>query len=140
MPKKILVTIEGRTQCVSDWAKEKGVSPITVHQRIGEGCTPEQAILKGKRTRPPHCPVCDSVKTIWRGSTTQSIRFKCNDCGKQSRIQNGQIMERKGAKKKITLFLTPKAWENIENEARNRGIGIDELIEEFGRQINSHTS
>ncbi|MHC5611228.1 MAG: hypothetical protein ACYTXA_09460 [Nostoc sp.] len=40
-------------------------------------------------------------------------------------------------KKRHQIVVTPTAWENMKREAQERGISISELIEEFGRQINS---
>lgn len=43
-------------------------------------------------------------------------------------------------KGKRTVFLTPTAWDNIKNEAASRGISASELVEEWGRRINSSTA
>jgi hypothetical protein len=42
-------------------------------------------------------------------------------------------------KTKRTVVLTPTAWGNIKIAAKTRGISASELIEEFGRGINSPT-
>lgn len=39
-----LVTIEGRTQCLKDWAKEKELSYIMVLKRVLRGWAPEVAL------------------------------------------------------------------------------------------------
>jgi hypothetical protein len=43
-------------------------------------------------------------------------------------------------KAKRTVVLTPTAWENIKVEARRRNLSASELIEEWGRRINSPTT
>lgn len=40
-----LITMNGRTQCLTDWAKEMGLSFHAVHKRIKTGYTPEEALL-----------------------------------------------------------------------------------------------
>lgn len=40
-------------------------------------------------------------------------------------------------KAKRTVVLTPTAWENIKLEAQRRGLSASELIEDWGRRINS---
>lgn len=42
-------------------------------------------------------------------------------------------------KGKRTVFLTPTAWDNIKKEAASRRISASELVEEWGRRINSPT-
>lgn len=50
---KRLYTIGGRTQCVSAWAKETGLLPHTVRNRLNRGMTIEQALSpKDGRGRP----------------------------------------------------------------------------------------
>lgn len=39
------ITIDGRTQCLADWAKEKGRKLATIHYRVNRGMTFEDAIL-----------------------------------------------------------------------------------------------
>lgn len=55
----------------------------------------------------------------------------------QKRLINLPILHDE-VKTKRTIVLTPTAWENIKDEASKRGISASELIEEFGRRINSH--
>jgi hypothetical protein len=43
-------------------------------------------------------------------------------------------------KQRHQIVVTPTAWENIKSEADRRGISISELIEEWGRRINSPTA
>ncbi|MGJ5675936.1 MAG: hypothetical protein ACR9NN_20355 [Nostochopsis sp.] len=43
-------------------------------------------------------------------------------------------------KQRHQIVVTPTAWENMKNEASKRGISVSELIEEFGRRINSPTA
>jgi hypothetical protein len=43
-------------------------------------------------------------------------------------------------KGKRTVFLTPTAWDNIKDEAKNRGISASELVEEWGRRLKSPTA
>ena len=40
-----LITLDGRTQCLTDWAREKGLNRHTVERRINAyGWTPERAL------------------------------------------------------------------------------------------------
>ncbi|BAY47304.1 CopG/DNA-binding domain-containing protein [Scytonema sp. HK-05] len=43
-------------------------------------------------------------------------------------------------KERHQIVVTPTAWENMKREASRRKISISELIEEFGRGINSLTA
>jgi len=54
------------------------------------------------------------------------------------RIKNQPVYHNE-IKGKRTVFLTPTAWDNIKNEAASRGISASELVEEWGRGINSPT-
>lgn len=54
----------------------------------------------------------------------------------KKRLKNVPVLHDE-VKTKRTVVLTPTAWENIKNEARIRGISASELIEEWGRRINS---
>ncbi|WP_414590105.1 hypothetical protein [Scytonema sp. PCC 10023] len=40
-------------------------------------------------------------------------------------------------KERHQIVVTPTAWENMKREASRRKISVSELIEEFGRGINS---
>lgn len=57
----------------------------------------------------------------------------------QKRLKNIPILHDE-VKTKRTVVLTPTAWENIKLEAQSRGLSASELIEEFGRRINSPTA
>jgi len=54
----------------------------------------------------------------------------------QKRLRNVPVLHDE-VKKKRTVNLTPTAWENMKKEATRRGISVSELIEEFGKGINS---
>jgi hypothetical protein len=54
----------------------------------------------------------------------------------KKRLKNVPVLHDE-VKTKRTVVLTPTAWENIKNEARIRGVSASELIEEWGRRINS---
>jgi hypothetical protein len=54
----------------------------------------------------------------------------------KKRLKNVPVLHDE-VKKKRTVVLTPTAWENIKNEAKVRGVSASELIEEWGRRINS---
>ncbi|WP_414584995.1 hypothetical protein [Scytonema sp. PCC 10023] len=54
----------------------------------------------------------------------------------QKRIRNIPILHDE-VKAKRTVLLTPTAWASIKDEAKKRGISASELIEEWGRRINS---
>lgn len=41
---KHLVTAKGKTQCISDWAKDTGLSKQTIRARIIAGWKPEEAV------------------------------------------------------------------------------------------------
>jgi len=56
----------------------------------------------------------------------------------QKRLRNVPVLHNE-VKTKRTVVLTPTAWENMKVEASRRGISVSELIEEFGRRINSPT-
>ena len=42
--KRIYLTKDGRTQCLSDWAREFGMKPITLHKRHDAGMTEDQIL------------------------------------------------------------------------------------------------
>lgn len=46
------LTVNGRTMTVAEWAKETGVSRLTLHQRIKNGWSDEDVILKPIRKSP----------------------------------------------------------------------------------------
>lgn len=54
----------------------------------------------------------------------------------KKRLRNIPVLHSQ-VKTKRTVVLTPTAWENIKSEAKKRGISASELIEEWGRRINS---
>lgn len=57
----------------------------------------------------------------------------------QKRIKNQPVYHDE-IKGKRTVFLTQTAWDSIKNEAKSRGISASELVEEWGRRINSPTT
>jgi hypothetical protein len=57
----------------------------------------------------------------------------------QKRLKNIPILHDE-VKAKRTVVLTPTAWENIKLEAQRRGLSASELIEEWGRRINSQNT
>ena len=52
----VMVTIEGRTQCIMDWALEKGILHNTLSGRLRRGWSPEDAVSKPIKKKPqrPH--------------------------------------------------------------------------------------
>jgi hypothetical protein len=44
------VTSNGRTMLLVDWAKELGIKPAALSQRMSRGMTPEQAVAQGRMT------------------------------------------------------------------------------------------
>ncbi|BAY47158.1 CopG domain protein DNA-binding domain protein [Scytonema sp. HK-05] len=56
----------------------------------------------------------------------------------KKRLKNIPVLHDE-VKQRHQIVVTPTAWENMRNEAGRRGISISELIEEFGRGINSPT-
>jgi deoxyhypusine synthase len=56
----------------------------------------------------------------------------------QKRIRNIPILHDE-VKAKRTVLLTSTAWTSIKDEAKRRDISASELIEEWGRRINSPT-
>jgi hypothetical protein len=54
----------------------------------------------------------------------------------KKRLKNIPVLHSE-VKQRHQIVVTPTAWENMRNEAQRRGISISELIEEFGRGINS---
>ena len=54
----------------------------------------------------------------------------------QKRLKNVPILHQE-LKQRHQIHITPTAWGNMKKEASRRGISISELIEEFGRGINS---
>lgn len=57
----------------------------------------------------------------------------------QKRLKNIPILHDE-VKTKRTVLLTPATWDNIKDEAKNRGISASELIEEWGRRLKSPTA
>ncbi len=57
----------------------------------------------------------------------------------KKRLRNIPILHDE-VKTKRTVVLTPTSWENIKDEATNRGISASELIEEWGRRLKSPTA
>jgi deoxyhypusine synthase len=57
----------------------------------------------------------------------------------KKRLKNIPILHDE-VKQRHQIVVTPTAWENMKCEADLRGISISELIEEFGRRINSPTA
>jgi deoxyhypusine synthase len=57
----------------------------------------------------------------------------------QKRLKNVPLLYDE-IKAKRTVVLTPTAWQNIKDEAQRQGLSASELIEEFGRRINSPTA
>lgn len=43
-----MMTLDGRTQCLSDWARERGLRVDTVHARLRRGWTPERALADAR--------------------------------------------------------------------------------------------
>ncbi|MBN3898790.1 MAG: hypothetical protein HWQ41_27030 [Nostoc sp. NOS(2021)] len=58
--------------------------------------------------------------------------------GTKKRLKNIPVLHDE-IKTKRTVVLTPTAWENIKVEFAKHGISASELIEEWGRRINSPT-
>ncbi|BAZ20704.1 CopG/DNA-binding domain-containing protein [Kalymmatonema gypsitolerans NIES-4073] len=56
----------------------------------------------------------------------------------KKRLRNIPVLHDE-VKQRHQIVVTPTAWENMKSEAERRGISISELIEEFGRGINSPT-
>jgi hypothetical protein len=56
----------------------------------------------------------------------------------KKRLRNIPVLHDE-VKQRHQIVVTPTAWENMKSEAERRGISISELIEEFGRGINSLT-
>jgi hypothetical protein len=54
----------------------------------------------------------------------------------QKRLKNIPILHDE-VKTKRTVVLTPTAWQNIKDEANRQNLSASELIEEWGRRINS---
>ncbi|MEA5598765.1 hypothetical protein [Rivularia sp. UHCC 0363] len=52
----------------------------------------------------------------------------------QKRVKNIPILHDE-VKQRHQIVITPTAWENMKQEAVERGISISELIEEFGRHL-----
>lgn len=42
------VTLQGKTQSVTEWAEELGVSRSTIYKRLDAGCTPQEALLSDR--------------------------------------------------------------------------------------------
>ncbi|MGJ5675924.1 MAG: hypothetical protein ACR9NN_20290 [Nostochopsis sp.] len=57
----------------------------------------------------------------------------------KKRLKNVPVLHDE-VKQRHQIVVTPTAWENMKIEANNRGISVSELIEEFGRRINSPTA
>ncbi|HEY5214553.1 MAG TPA: hypothetical protein VIJ38_16180 [Acidobacteriaceae bacterium] len=47
----VLITFQGRTQCLMDWTDELGLRYITVYMRMKRGCSFEEAIFRGRYKR-----------------------------------------------------------------------------------------
>jgi hypothetical protein len=43
----VMLTYNGRTLCVADWALELGLPPITIYARIRRGCSIERTLYAG---------------------------------------------------------------------------------------------
>lgn len=43
-----MITHNGKTQCVTDWARELGIRPATIYDRLHKGMTIEEALDKAK--------------------------------------------------------------------------------------------
>jgi deoxyhypusine synthase len=54
----------------------------------------------------------------------------------KKRLKNIPILHDE-VKQRHQIVVTPTAWKNMKYEADLRGISISELIEEFGRRMNS---
>ncbi|MGH1395987.1 MAG: hypothetical protein ACRAVC_18460 [Trichormus sp.] len=54
----------------------------------------------------------------------------------KKRLKNVPILHDE-IKERHQIVVTPTAWKNMKMESSNRGISVSELIEEFGRRINS---
>ncbi len=50
-----LVTFQGKTQCVTDWAEELGINRITLYSRLRKGWSVEKALTTLVRTKAPDC-------------------------------------------------------------------------------------
>jgi deoxyhypusine synthase len=57
----------------------------------------------------------------------------------KKRLKNIPILHDE-VKQRHQIVVTPTAWGNMKCEADLKGISISELIEEFGRRINSPTA
>lgn len=47
------ITVDGRTQILSDWAKELGVPPATIHSRLKNGWSERDAVTRPSNRRNP---------------------------------------------------------------------------------------
>jgi hypothetical protein len=56
----------------------------------------------------------------------------------KKRLKNIPILHDE-VKERHQIVVTPTAWENMKEEASRRNISVSELIEQFGRGINSST-
>jgi hypothetical protein len=54
----------------------------------------------------------------------------------KKRLKNIPVLHDE-VKKRHQIVVTPTAWENMKVKAASKGISVSELIEEFGRGINS---
>ena len=54
----------------------------------------------------------------------------------KKRLKNVPILHDE-VKGRHQILVTPTTWENMRQEATRRGISVSELIEEFGKGINS---
>lgn len=54
----------------------------------------------------------------------------------KKRLRNIPVLHDE-VKAKRTVVLTPTAWENIKAEAQRQDLSASELIEQWGRRINS---
>lgn len=54
----------------------------------------------------------------------------------KKRLKNVPVLHNE-IKQRHQIVVTPTAWENMKDEANNRGISVSELIEEFGKRLKS---
>jgi hypothetical protein len=64
----VRITAEGRTQCLSDWAKEKGLNPTSITERLDRGWTEEEAVAT-----PARPPAFSKIKYLTFQGKTQSV-------------------------------------------------------------------
>jgi hypothetical protein len=49
----VLMTMNGKTMCLTDWAKAYGIGRIVLHRRLAKGWTLERALTAQVRKMPP---------------------------------------------------------------------------------------